>query len=65
MTVIGAYIAWALLLQVFVPGPRVEGPVTPNGNIPVYKDNGFSCYVITIVTFFGFTSVSGASRTGR
>ena len=28
-------------LQRFVPGKRFEGPVTPDGNIPVYKVTAF------------------------
>jgi len=49
--VIGGYIVWALVLMVSVPGPMVEGPVTPNGNVPRYRDNGLSCYVITMLAF--------------
>ncbi|XP_066927696.1 uncharacterized protein [Clytia hemisphaerica] len=51
------YSLWAGLLQVIVPGPRLEGPLTAKGNTPVYKDNGFSCYVITMVAFGGLTYV--------
>ena len=53
--VILGYMAWALLLMVLLPGPRVEGPVTPRGNVPVYTDNGFLCYVVTIVAFVALT----------
>lgn len=49
--IIVGYMLWALLLQVVVPGPRVEGPVTPKGNIPIYRDNGFSCFVLTMLAF--------------
>ncbi|CAH1773619.1 unnamed protein product [Owenia fusiformis] len=55
LCLIYGYALFALLLQIMVPGPRAEGPVTPKGNVPVYKDNGFSCYVITMVTFAGLT----------
>ena len=53
--VILIYMAWALLLMVLLPGPRVEGPVTARGNVPVYTDNGFLCYVVTIVAFVVLT----------
>ncbi len=53
--VIGGFALFTLILQVIVPGPRAEGPITPKGHIPVYKDNGFSCYVISIVAFAALT----------
>ncbi|GMH66250.1 hypothetical protein TrRE_jg784, partial [Triparma retinervis] len=34
----------------FVPGPLFEGPVTPAGNTPIYKANGMTCYIITLLT---------------
>lgn len=39
------------VLQRYVPGKRFEGPVTPNGNTPVYKANGVMCYLITLAAF--------------
>ena len=50
MVIVG-YLIWALVLMVTLPGPVVEGPVTPNGNIPRYRDNGFACYTVTMITF--------------
>ena len=41
-----------LLLMRIIPGKRVTGPETPKGNTPVYKDNGFSCFLITLVLFY-------------
>ena len=55
--VILGYMAWALLLMVLLPGPRVEGPVTPRGNVPIYTDNGFLCYVVTMAAFVLLTVV--------
>ena len=51
VAVIGGYMLWALILMILVPGPRSTGPVTPKGNTPIYKDNGFACYVITMAVF--------------
>lgn len=51
VAIILGYLTWALLLMVFVPGPRSQGPITCNGNVPIYKDNGFSCYTITLLAF--------------
>ena len=51
------YCAFALLLMVLVPGQRYVGPVTEKGNVPVYKDNGFRCYVISLAVFAVLTYV--------
>ena len=45
------YCLFALFLMITMPGPTVHGPVTPKGNIPTYKDNGFTCFVVTMITF--------------
>jgi 7-dehydrocholesterol reductase len=49
--VIFGYSAWALLLMIVVPGRRTEGPMTAKGNVPIYKDNGFACYSLTMLAF--------------
>ena len=35
-----------------LPGKRFEGPVTPSGNVPVYKANGVSGFLVTLGTFW-------------
>ncbi|GMH34141.1 hypothetical protein BSKO_01975 [Bryopsis sp. KO-2023] len=40
------------LLQLYFPAKTVNGPVSPKGNTPVYKDNGVSAYLATLVLFF-------------
>ena len=51
VTVILGYVVWALILMKLLPGPTVEGPMTPNGNVPRYRDNGFLCYLLTMIAF--------------
>ncbi|XP_033738870.1 7-dehydrocholesterol reductase-like [Pecten maximus] len=51
------YSIWALFLMAFLPGEKVEGPVTPKGNVPIYIDNGFKHYIVTMVTLAGLTVV--------
>lgn len=41
--IIASYAAFEALLQIFLPGKRVEGPISPAGNKPVYKVI-FMCY---------------------
>ena len=57
----GSAIAWKILavfavfqlgLMKVVPGKPFLGPVTPKGNTPIYKANGFPCFLITIGMFW-------------
>jgi 7-dehydrocholesterol reductase len=52
-TMIGCYAAFELLLMRVLPGKRFEGPITPSGNVPVYKANGVAAFATTLVTFLG------------
>lgn len=49
--ILGIYALFQLILMRLVPGKPFLGPVTPKGNVPVYKANGFACYLITFATF--------------
>jgi 7-dehydrocholesterol reductase len=49
--IIAIFAAFQLLLMRFVPGKPFHGPVTPMGNVPVYKANGVACFLITIFSF--------------
>ncbi|XP_065634002.1 7-dehydrocholesterol reductase-like [Quercus suber] len=51
--IIACYSAFEAALQLLLPGKRVEGPVSPMGNQPVYKANGMAAYVVTLVTYLG------------
>ncbi|MQL79664.1 hypothetical protein Taro_012107 [Colocasia esculenta] len=53
-------IAWKIIfvygifeaaLQLLLPGKRVEGPISPNGNTPIYKANGLQAYAVTLITY--------------
>ncbi len=55
--IIVGYMLFALVLMLLLPGPTAHGPVSPKGNTPVYKDNGFFCFVVTMITFCGLTYV--------
>ena len=51
LAVIGGYMLFQVGLMIIVPGKQAEGPTTPTGHTPVYKDNGFSIFIITMLTF--------------
>jgi len=50
--IIFTFMVTQLLLMRIVPGKKVTGPETAKGNIPVYKDNGFFCFIITLALFY-------------
>ena len=49
--IILTFMAVQLTLMRLIPGGRFEGPITPQGNVPVYKNNGFACFIITVFLF--------------
>ena len=49
--IIGIFAAFQLLLMKIVPGKPFLGPVTPQGNVPVYKANGLACFLFTIGSY--------------
>lgn len=51
-TILASFAAFQLFLMRAVPGKPFVGPITPKGNIPIYKANGLPCFLITFVTFF-------------
>ncbi|GFP79219.1 7-dehydrocholesterol reductase [Phtheirospermum japonicum] len=51
--IIACYGAFEAALQLWLPGKRVEGPISPAGNRPVYKANGVLSYIVTLVTYLG------------
>lgn len=46
------FIAFETALYLLVPGKTIYGPKTKSGFAPAYKENGFSCFLITMATFF-------------
>ena len=49
---LAAFAAFQLFLMKAIPGKPFLGPVTPKGNVPVYKANGTACFLITFATYF-------------
>jgi 7-dehydrocholesterol reductase len=54
-SVLGCYALFQILLMKIVPAKTYFGPRTAKGNVPIYKENGVACFVITLLTFFGLT----------
>jgi len=50
--IIGIFAAFELALMKLLPGKPFYGPLTRAGNIPVYKENGPTAYVVTLFAFY-------------
>ena len=55
-TMIGIFAAVQLFFMKTLPGRTVYGPKTPNGYVPVYKNNGLFAFLLSLILFwlFGF-----------
>ena len=49
--ILAVFAAFELILMKVVPGKPFHGPITPKGNVPVYKANGVACFFITVAAF--------------
>jgi 7-dehydrocholesterol reductase len=50
-SMLAIFVALELALLRFLPGRRFEGPRTPEGNVPVYVENGFLAFATTLGLF--------------
>jgi 7-dehydrocholesterol reductase len=49
--IIAIFALFQLALMRILPGKIVDGPITPAGNVPVYKANGVLAFITTLATF--------------
>ena len=52
-SILGVFAATELALLRYLPGRSFEGPITPQGNRPSYRNNGLSAFLTTMALFFG------------
>ena len=52
-SIIGIFAAVELVLMRVLPGKEFLGPITANGNVPVYKANGVLAFLVTLALFCG------------
>ncbi|MDX8430613.1 MAG: hypothetical protein SNF33_02235 [Candidatus Algichlamydia australiensis] len=52
---IAIFMASQLLFMRIIPGKKFLGPITPKGNIPIYKENGVACFLLTLGLFSLFS----------
>lgn len=51
-TILGVFSAIQLAFMKLLPGGVFHGPMTPKGNVPLYKSNGVFAFGATILLFF-------------
>lgn len=54
---IAVFAGFEVILMKILPGKIAFGPVTPKGNVPLYKANGPLAYSVTLITFILCTFV--------
>ncbi len=50
--ILATFTAVELFLMKALPGRKISGPVTPSGNVPIYKANGISSFLCTLALFY-------------
>lgn len=50
--ILGIYIPLQVIMLKFLPGKPYQGPITPMGNLPQYRDNGLLSFGISVGLFF-------------
>jgi 7-dehydrocholesterol reductase len=50
--ILGVFSAVQLLFMKILPGKTFHGPITPKGNVPLYKANGVFAFAATLTLFF-------------
>jgi 7-dehydrocholesterol reductase len=51
--ILGVFAAIELALMRLLPGKTFHGPVTANGNVPVYKANGVPAFAVSVALYAG------------
>ncbi|CAK9204900.1 unnamed protein product [Sphagnum troendelagicum] len=46
------FAAFQSILLLFLPGDQYAGPLSPAGNRPYFKKNGFRAYMVTLVVYY-------------
>ncbi|CAF0844907.1 unnamed protein product [Rotaria sordida] len=42
---------YAIIMTMLLPGDEYSGPITDTGHVPIYRNNGFSYYIVSLVIF--------------
>jgi 7-dehydrocholesterol reductase len=49
--IILSFFAYAIIMTILLPGEEYKGPITDTGHVPIYRNNGFSYYIVSLIIF--------------
>ena len=49
--IIVSFLAYAIIMTLVLPGEEYAGPVTDTGHVPIYRNNGFAYYLVSLGIF--------------
>jgi 7-dehydrocholesterol reductase len=49
--IIISFLIYAIIMTMILPGEKYTGPITDTGHIPIYRNNGFIYYLISLIIF--------------
>jgi len=64
--IITSFFLYAIVMTVVLPGEEYHGPITDTGHVPIYRNNGFTYYLVSLVIFTILTillKINGLSPT--
>ncbi|CAF0752820.1 unnamed protein product [Adineta steineri] len=55
--IIIGFLIYAIVMTMLLPGDEYQGPITDTGHIPIYRNNGFCYYIVSLIIFTILTVV--------
>ncbi|CAF1169588.1 unnamed protein product [Adineta ricciae] len=55
--IIISFLIYAIVMTMILPGKEYTGPITDTGHVPIYRDNGFTYYFVSLGLFALLTLV--------
>jgi 7-dehydrocholesterol reductase len=49
--IILSFLTYTILMTLLLPGEEYKGPITDTGHVPIYRNNGFSYYLVSLILF--------------
>jgi 7-dehydrocholesterol reductase len=49
--IILSFFAYAIIMTILLPGEEYKGPITDTGHVPIYRNNGFAYYIVSLIIF--------------
>jgi 7-dehydrocholesterol reductase len=49
--IIVSFLIYAIIMTMILPGDEYAGPITDTGHVPIYRNNGFYYYLVSLIIF--------------